>query len=136
MCVQSGKFSQCRCPEGTVESLERKCDLTYGRICQAEMSTKDSKGSRSIPVKCDQLAPLFCIDGRCQCEDDLKTYDEIEKRCRGLVGSSCTVKEENMSDFCVDGAFCDKYRGSLDIGQCRCARGYVEAANRTCYTEI
>jgi len=119
-----------------VESEDRKCDLTYGRICQAEITTKDSKGTRSNPIKCDQLAPLFCIDGRCQCEDDLKVYDEIEKRCRGLVGSSCTVTNNEDSGFCVDGAFCDKYRGSNDKGQCKCLRGFVEASNRTCYTEV
>jgi hypothetical protein len=125
-CVPIGKFRyECSCPEGMVENEARRCDLTHGRICQ----TEKERNSSTHGLKCDQLAPLFCIQGICQCEDDLKIYDEQVNKCRGLVGSNCEV--QGQYNFCVDGAFCKPFRGS-NKGKCECSKYFNEISNRTC----
>lgn len=140
---------QCSCPRGFIENADRGCDLDYGQACRTQhlnpYSTRQQSSSGSSPppsAKCDRIGKLFCIDGRCQCEDDLHIYDEISRSCKGLVGATCVVKSKGD---CVSGAYCVGRRGSRDAeagssrnpdGLCACQMNHKEGDGSTCVPRI
>lgn len=126
---------QCTCPPGYIENGERGCDLDFGQACRIVTSSRTSSSSTFVaPVKCDRIGKLFCINGRCACEDDLHVYDKATRRCTGLVGATCNGKQKGD---CVTGSYCQSRRGCSSTdenmeGICTCQDFYKEGENGTC----
>ncbi len=85
-------------------------------------------GESCEPNECDPITPLFCRNGKCDCQDEFQYYDPSRKVCLGLVGSRCNPEEINQ---CVQFASCIQVGLELE-GKCLCDRYSQEVENRTC----
>lgn len=140
ICSRQGESSrfQCSCPPGYIENGQRGCDLDFGQNCRTVTSSYTTRhNSLPSPPKCDSIGKLFCINGRCQCEDDLHVYDKASRSCKGLVGATCTVKQKGE---CIVGSYCQSRRAGITSGSnegvidgiCTCQDFYREGDDRTC----
>ncbi|CAL8100165.1 unnamed protein product [Orchesella dallaii] len=81
-------LSMCGCKQGFIENRDRGCDLTFGQICTGPTMNK-----------CDESTGLHCVDGKCDCKDDLKIYNNSVGRCVAKLGSSCKIIHEGEADY-------------------------------------
>lgn len=82
-CILDNGVKQCRCKLGYIQA-GRECDIAYMERC----SLKQDK------PRCDRFGPLECNNlGYCSCSD-FQVYNVSTKKCRGLVGAKCDVKED------------------------------------------
>lgn len=118
-CQESTAFNYCKCKEGYVETNEGTCVKAYGMACQ-------------VDEECDNLAPLACIENKCDCADRLSVFDDKLRRCVGLAGSRCWKDGNSTSAVCTSNAYCVKANSQLNWGKCICARGFVTTPQKTC----
>lgn len=117
---------RCQCKKGFVE-VDGSCQFSIGQSCNYS----------SEITECDAVAPLYCIEGICQCSA-LQVYDHTLMKCRGLVGSTCSALSENEegktpNNFCIQGGECVKRRFSFKgPGVCKCQRGWKATKDRKC----
>lgn len=127
----NGMIPRCQCDQGFVP-VDGECELSIGQPCN--YSTDGSS------LKCDRLARLHCLEGKCQCSP-LQVFDHQVLKCRGLVGATCQVGEKkedkHEQDFCVRGAECVKRRfHQPTAGICKCKRGWTTTKDRKCLTAL
>ncbi|CAL8143568.1 unnamed protein product [Orchesella dallaii] len=126
-------FQQCVCSQGFI-AVGGHCQLDYGEKCEYIHNYRGSHYNFNS-FTCDTAAPLKCIDGICQCEN-LEEYDTNMKICRGLVGTVCSLKNE---EYCTENGECgmrrDRHlfprRGQLD-GFCKCKTGSSANSKKRC----
>ncbi|CAL8083442.1 unnamed protein product [Orchesella dallaii] len=118
-CQESQAFSYCKCKEGYVETNDGLCVKAYGQSCETD-------------DECDSLAPLACIENKCDCADSLQVFDDKLRRCVGLAGSRCWKDANSTSAVCTSNAYCVKANSHLNYGKCICVRGFVTTSQKTC----
>lgn len=116
----------CQCKPGFVE-VDRACAVGFGGKCG------QYEANMNLPVRCDTVAGLHCIDATCQC-DSLEYLDKQTKSCIGLVGALCFT---TISQMCTPGAFCEEFRNGQETnqGRCACQAGYVRTSDGKCAFE-
>ncbi|CAL8083439.1 unnamed protein product [Orchesella dallaii] len=117
-CVQRNTFTECACKPGYLQTEIGTCAKVFGSACESDQ-------------ECDQYPPLSCINNRCDCQDLLQSFDEKNRKCRGLLGTRCQLNEDYS---CIENSKCVHYE--LDeqgkIGRCICKQGFKGSGNRTC----
>lgn len=125
-CISSSeKGATCRCKSGFIEVVGR-CEIAFGEKC----------GSTVLDgLDCDQLAPLYCIDGQCKC-GYLEYYDKSLQLCRGLNGAICKLGP-GREYFCTEGSTCIKFRGiTKPVGRCRCQPPFSGTSEGKCEKNV
>lgn len=101
---------ECQCSKGHIESDSRTCAIEYGQECET------TKGKNP----CDTIANLICKNGKCVCPD-FQVYNSGTSKCQGLDGEKCNLETAEVDQFCINGAYCRRYRDDkLGEGLCRC----------------
>ncbi len=80
------EHAQCECEEGFVANADGECEYAFGSKCKMVNVTKI--------IKCDQVAPLYCRNGKCECEDELHKFDNQTRNSQMNVSSSLKSQTE------------------------------------------
>ncbi|CAL8143505.1 unnamed protein product [Orchesella dallaii] len=122
--TESG-LQQCVCNSGFVP-VDGQCQLSHGESCEYSYNFKHQGrviGEGSSAQKCDRLAQLQCIEGKCGC-NKWEHYDTLGRKCRGLVGAFCIV---NVANYCIVNATCLE-----STGVCGCETGFIVGEDKLC----
>ncbi|CAL8143506.1 unnamed protein product [Orchesella dallaii] len=129
---------KCVCDEGFVP-VDYECKLTIGQPCKyasykakKEVDMKENQVTKQTrsDSECDPIAALRCINGTCQCENLEDEYDTELRKCRGLVGSLCDLKDDK---YCPPNSNCiPQWTYLSGKGRCACNKGYKSTKTRVC----
>ncbi|CAL8094652.1 unnamed protein product [Orchesella dallaii] len=125
-CVLSDNIYDCKCKVGFIE-VNGECQIDYGQPCGG-----------NINEKCDEIRPLECINGICQCNTDMLHYYDLQTdKCKGLVGAKCNITTTITDGFCTSGATCVPTRNLTSLeGHCRCSSNNYETTSERICLEI
>lgn len=119
--LENSQISTCECMEGYVDDAGT-CKMEFGMACT------DNKN-------CYSDGGLICIERTCQC-NDFKMYNKNIKKCVGLAGANCHLKEKQVE--CIENSSCVErvYNSRSTSGRCSCNKGYIVSTNFTCQRNI
>lgn len=100
---------RCVCGAGYETSQDHKCVALYGSECPSDEG-----------INCKEADYLTCGDNNtCICKDNY-LGDDVDKKCRGLIGQNC--RNSNNED-CIANSVCLS-------GQCGCGEKQVESQDK------